>query len=172
MFTSNHDENTWSGSEFTRFGDALDVMTALTFLWEAAMPLIYTGQEIGFDRSFAFFDRDPIVDYRPDCHTELYRRFVALKHGEKALQAGERGGRMIEIENNAKDCIMTFVRETDDSRVVALLNLSPYTIHADFNTGIYAGRYIDAMSGEDTELPAHVERDMAPWSYTVLRKAH
>lgn len=172
MFTSNHDENTWSGSEFTRFGDALDVMTALTFLWEAAMPLIYTGQEIGFDRSFAFFDRDPIVDYRPDRHTELYRRFVALKHGEKALQAGERGGRMIEIENNAKDCIMTFVREMDDSRVVALLNLSPYTIHADFNTGIYAGRYIDAMSGEETELPAHVERDMAPWSYTVLRKAH
>ena len=172
IFTSNHDENTWSGSEFTRFGDALDVMTALTFLWEAAMPLIYTGQEIGFDRSFAFFDRDPIVDYRPDRHTELYRRFVALKHGEKALQAGERGGRMIEIENNAKDCIMTFVRETDDSRVVALLNLSPYTIHADFNTGIYAGRYIDAMSGEETELPAHVERDMAPWSYTVLRKAH
>ena len=172
MFTSNHDENTWSGSEFTRFGDALDVMTALTFLWEAAMPLIYTGQEIGFDRSFAFFDRDPIVDYRPDRHTELYRRFVALKHGEKALQAGERGGRMIEIENNAKDCIMTFVRETDDSRVVALLNLSPYTIHADFNTGIYAGRYIDAMSGEETELPAHVERDMAPWSYTVLRRAH
>ncbi len=88
------------------------------------------------------------------------------------MQAGERGGRMIEIENNAKDCIMTFVRETDDSRVVALLNLSPYTIHADFNTGIYAGRYIDAMSGEETELPAHVERDMAPWSYTVLRKAH
>lgn len=172
MFTSNHDENTWSGSEFTRFGDALDVMTALTFLWEAAMPLIYTGQEIGFDHSFAFFDRDPIPDYRPDRHTELYRRFVALKHGEKALQAGERGGRMIEIENNAKDCIMTFVRETDDSRVVALLNLSPYTIHADFNTGIYAGRYIDAMSGEETELPAHVECDMAPWSYTVLRKAH
>ncbi len=172
MFTSNHDENTWSGSEFTRFGDALDVMTALTFLWEAAMPLIYTGQEIGFDRSFAFFDRDPIVDYRPDRHTELYRRFVALKHGEKALQAGERGGRMIEIENNANDCIMTFVREMDDSRVVALLNLSPYTIHADFNTGIYAGRYIDTMSGEETELPAHVERDMAPWSYTVLRKAH
>ncbi len=34
------------------------------------------------------------------------------------------------------------------------------------------GVYIDAMSGEETELPAHVERDMAPWSYTVLRKAH
>ena len=34
---------------------------------------------------------------------------------------------------------MTFVRECGESRVVALLNLSPYTIHVDFNTGIYAG---------------------------------
>lgn len=171
MFTSNHDENSWSGSEFARFGDALDVMTALTFLWEAAMPLIYTGQEIGCDRSFAFFDRDPIADYRPDRHTELYRRLIALKHGEDALQAGERGGRIVEIENNAKDCIMTFVRESGHSRVVALLNLSPYTVYADFDTGIYAGRYVDAMSGEAAELPAHVGRDMAPWSYTILRKA-
>ena len=62
MFTSNHDENSWSGSEFTRFGDSLQVMTALTFLWEGAMPLIYTGQELGYDHSFEFFDRDPIEE--------------------------------------------------------------------------------------------------------------
>lgn len=96
------------------------------------MPLIYTGQEIGYDHSFAFFDRDPIMDYAANYYTEGYRKLIALKHSEAALQAGERGGRTIEIENNAKDCIMTFVRECGESRVVALLNLSPYTIHADF----------------------------------------
>lgn len=170
MFTSNHDENSWSGSEFARMGEALDVMTVLTFLWEASMPLIYTGQEVGCDHSFAFFDRDPIPEYVSGPRTDFYRRLTALKHSEKALQAGERGGRMIEIENNAKDCMMTFVRESGDSRVVAILNLSPYTIHADFNTGIYAGRYTDAMSGGRTELPPHVECDMAPWSYIVLHK--
>ena len=31
MFTSNHDENSWSGSEFVRLGPAVRVMTALTF---------------------------------------------------------------------------------------------------------------------------------------------
>ncbi len=170
MFTSNHDENSWSGSEFARFGEALDVMTVLTFLWEASIPLIYTGQEVGYDHSFAFFDRDPIPEYEPGPRTAFYRRLTALKHSEKALQAGERGGRMIEIENNAKDCMMTFVRETEGSRVVAILNLSPYTIHADFNTGIYAGSYTDAMNGGRTELPPHVECDMAPWSYIVLHK--
>ena len=170
MFTSNHDENSWSGSEWSRFGDSLEVMTALTFLWEAAMPLIYTGQEVGYDHSFEFFDKDHIPHYEPNAHTELYRKLINLKHSQKALQAGEKGGRIIEIENNAKDCLMTFVREKDDSRVVAIMNLSPYTIHADFNNGIYAGHYTNAITGDEILLPVHLEYDIKPWSYTILYK--
>ena len=171
-FTSNHDENSWSGSEQSRFGAALEVMTALTFLMPSTMPLIYTGQEVGYDHSFEFFERDhlPAELYRENRTTELYRRLCSLKHKERALDAGERGGEMIEIENNAKDCMMTFVREVEGSRVVAILNLSPYTIHADFRTGIYAGRYYDAISGEYVVLDDHVERDIVPWHYQILVK--
>ena len=171
-FTSNHDENSWSGSEQSRFGASLEVMTALTFLMPATMPLIYTGQEVGYDHSFEFFERDamPAELYRENRTTELYRRLCSLKHRQRALDAGERGGEMIEIENNAKDCMMTFVREVDGSRVVAILNLSPYTIHADFRTGIYAGRYCDAITGQSVMLDDHVERDIAPWYYQILVK--
>lgn len=171
-FTSNHDENSWSGSEQSRFGRALEVMTAMTFLMPSTMPLIYTGQEVGYDHSFAFFDRDPIPEevYKEGYATELYRRLADLKHSQRALDSGQRGGDVIEIENNAKDCMMTFVREVDGSRVVAIVNLSPYTIHADFRTGIYAGTYRDAISGERVVLDEHVERDIAPWHYQILVK--
>ena len=172
MFTSNHDENSWSGSEFDRFGAAREVMTALTFVWEAAMPLLYTGQEVGYNHSFEFFERDyiPAEKYQECEDTELYRKLIALKHSQPALQAGERGGRTIEIENNAKDCLMTFVRESGDSRVVAIMNLSPYTIHADYNNGIYAGEYTNAITGEKVLLPVHLEQDIKPWGYTLLYK--
>ncbi len=171
-FTSNHDENSWSGSEQARFGSALEVMTAMTFLMPSTMPLIYTGQEVGYNHSFEFFERDaiPAEAYVENRTTELYRRLTSLKHKEQALAAGERGGEMIEIENNAKDCMMTFVREVDGSRVVAIVNLSPYTIHADFRTGIYAGKYYDALTGERVLLDDHVERDIAPWQYQILVK--
>ena len=171
-FTSNHDENSWSGSEQSRFGAALDVMTVMTFLMPSTMPLIYTGQEVGYNHSFEFFERDaiPVEAYVENRTTELYRRLTSLKHKERALAAGERGGEMIEIENNAKDCMMTFVREVDGSRVVAIVNLSPFTIHADFRTGIYAGKYYDALSGERVVLDDHVERDIAPWQYQILVK--
>ena len=172
MFTSNHDENSWSGSEFDRFGVAREVMTALTFVWEAAMPLLYTGQEVGYNHSFEFFERDyiPAEKYQANEDTGLYRKLIALKHSQPALQAGERGGRTIEIENNAKDCLMTFVRELGDSRVVAIMNLSPYTIHADYNNGIYAGEYTNAITGEKVLLPVHLEQDIEPWGYTLLYK--
>ena len=171
-FTSNHDENSWNGTEYARFGRALDVMTAMTFLMPSTMPLIYTGQEVGYDHSFELFECDPIAeaDYKECRQTEFYRKLCALKHQQPALMAGERGGEIVEIENNAKDCIMTFVREVDGSRVVAIVNLSPYTIHADFYTGIYAGRYLDAISGERVVLDSHVERDIAPWDFQILVK--
>ena len=167
-----HDENSWSGTEFERLGDAVKTMAVLTYLLPQGQPLIYTGQEVGYDHSFDFFERDAIPEaaYSENRTTELYRRLTAMKHRCAALAAGERGGEMIEIENNAKDCIMTFVREVEGSRVVAIVNLSPYVIHADFNTGIYAGTYHDAMSGERVVLDSHVERDIAPWHYQILIK--
>ena len=168
LFTSNHDENSWSGSEFARLGDAARIMAAFTFVAPGCMPLIYTGQEVGADRSFAFFDRDPLPDLAPGPATEFYRRLCRMRRDCPALAAGERGGEMVEIRNNAEDCLMTFVREVAGSRVVAVMNLSPYTIHADFRTGIYAGSYRDAMTGEDFHLPDHVACDMTGWSFRLL----
>ena len=115
-------------------------MAALTFVLPQSMPLVYTGQEFGYDHSFAFFDRDPMVDPRPGRFTELYRLLCLLKHRNRALQAGERGGSFVEIENNAKDCLMTFVREVEGNRVLCVMNLSPYTDPRRFQYGHLSGR--------------------------------
>ncbi|MCG0712685.1 hypothetical protein IMAU70023_03181 [Lactiplantibacillus plantarum] len=63
---------------------------------------------------------------------------------------------------------MTFVRETAGDRVVAVMNLSPYTIQAVYDTGVYAGAYTDAVTGARYELPPRVDEIMAPWSYRIL----
>lgn len=169
-FTSNHDENSWSGSEFTRFGAALEPMAALTFLLPNSLPLIYTGQEFGFDHSFAFFDRDPMPKMEANNYTQFYKSMCNIYHSHKALHSADSGGSFIEIINNAPDCLLTFVREKDDDRVIVITNLSPYTIFGDFHTGIYAGEYIDAMTNKSTTLYEHMWGDIAPWSYKILTK--
>ena len=167
-FTSNHDENSWSGSEFSRFGNALDAMTALTFTLPGALPLIYTGQEFGYDHSFKFFDADPMPEMESNRYTALYHSLCTLRHNNPALLSADRGGSFIEIVNNAPDCLMTFVREKDNNRVVVIANLSPYTVFCDFRTGIYAGEYTDAMTGNTTTLYEHMWGDIRPWEYKIL----
>lgn len=169
-FTSNHDENSWSGSEFTRMGAAREIMAAFTFVVPRGMPLVYTGQEIGYDHSFAFFDRDPIGFYGGNSFTDFYRRLCTLRHSNPALAAGGNGGKMVEVRNNAEDCLLTFVREVEGNRVLVMMNMSPYAIQTDYYTGIYAGLYIDAMTGSDYEVRGHVDEVMAPWAYRILTR--
>ena len=167
-FTSNHDENSWSGSEQSRFGEALAAMSALTFVLPKSFPLIYTGQEIGYDHSFAFFDKDAMPEFEPNEATETYRRLCELKHEFSALNSADKGGSFIEINTNASDCLLTFVRENEQGRVVYIANLSPYKIFADFHTGIYAGEYENVLSGEKETLYEHTWGDMEPWSFRLL----
>ena len=147
-------------------GLAHEALSLFTFVAPRSLPLIYTGQEIGYDHVFAFFDRDPIRKYAFNEHTERYAKLARLHRENSALWAGE--GSWVEIRNNAEDCLMILVRETADNRVIAVMNLSPYTIQAEYNTGIYAGRYTDFMAGQSYELPTAVSEIMAPWSYRVL----
>ena len=135
-----------------------------------ALPLIYTGQEIGYDHSFAFFDKDAMPAFEPNQATELYRRLCEMKHSFSALRSADLGGSFIEIDNNAPDCLMTFVREDERSRVVYIANLSPYKVFTDFHTGIYAGEYVDVLTGEEITIYEHTWGDMEPWSFRLLAK--
>lgn len=58
-FTSNHDENSWQGTEMERMGSARHAMAVLCYALNG-MPLIYNGQETSLDRRLAFFEKDEI----------------------------------------------------------------------------------------------------------------
>ncbi len=171
-FTSNHDENSWQGTEQARFGDALNVMSLFTFVAPRSMPLIYTGQEVGYNHSFEFFDRDAIPEgeYVANDTTAYYKALIDLKHNYTSLQAAEMGGRWCMINNNAEDCLLILVRENDADSVISIMNMSPYTIQACYNTGVYAGEYTNGLSGAVETLPTEVNEFMEPWSFKILTR--
>lgn len=57
MFTSNHDENSWPGRNSSAWATRHAVMALLTFTLPNGQPLVYTGQEMGFDHRFEFFEK-------------------------------------------------------------------------------------------------------------------
>lgn len=86
-FTSNHDENSWSGTEFARMGDAVKAMTVLCWTLPHTQPLIYTGQEVGNLHSFEFFEKDVAPEWEEGEYSEFYRRLAELKHDHPALDS-------------------------------------------------------------------------------------
>jgi len=122
-FTSNHDENSWSGTEFEREGDAANACAVLCFTLPQSQPLIYTGQEIGLSRRLAFFEKDPITDWFPNEYTTFWKQLVDLKHRNPALAAGERGGEAVWWElPEGKDGIVAFHREVKGNKVIVIAN--------------------------------------------------
>lgn len=126
MFTSNHDENSWAGTEFERMGDAAQVMAVLTFTLPNGQPLIYTGQEMGWNHRFQFFEKDPIPMWEENDYTAFYRNLIRFRHDHPALRAGEKGGRFEVV--STEDSTLVFRRVLPDDVVTVTAQLkSPWS---------------------------------------------
>ena len=122
-FTSNHDENSWSGTEFEREGAAANACAVLCFTLPGSQPLIYTGQEIGLSRRLEFFEKDPITDWSANAYTTFWKKLVDLKHNNPALAAGEKGGDIVWWElPEGLDGLVAFHREVKGNKVIVLAN--------------------------------------------------
>jgi glycosidase len=75
-FTSNHDENSWHGSDQEHYGPAFKAMAVLAATLPG-MPLIYGGQEAGLDKRLEFFEKDPIV-WKASPNEALYTWLLKL----------------------------------------------------------------------------------------------
>lgn len=125
MFTSNHDENSWAGTEFERMGDAVKAMAVLTFTLPNGQPLIYTGQEMGWNKRFEFFEKDHIPAWEQNEYTTFYKELIALRHDNPVLSAGERGGAIQYIES-VPETVFAFERKCEEcnNRVAVYVNFS------------------------------------------------
>ena len=157
MFTSNHDENSWAGSEYERMGLASHTMAMLTFVLPQGMPLIYTGQEIGLDRRLKFFEKDPIEDWTETPMADLYRSLIALRHDNPALASGEKGGQAVFPEDpSMPEQVLYFSREVKGNKVIVMANLSSNDVSFSFPLdGVYKEylRGHEYHKGEGVTLP-------------------
>ena len=151
-FTSNHDENSWNGSEFERMGDAARTFAVLTYMLPG-IPLIYSGQEVGFNHRLAFFEKDSINWNDPDHFTAFYQSLIQLRKANKALFSPELGGKLEEITTSKPDEIFAIQRKVENNRLIAVFNLSPNTV--DFTV-------------ENNDLPAKMQ--LSPWEYKIITK--
>lgn len=166
-FITNHDENSWNGTEFERMGDALKAMAVLAFTFDG-MPLIYSGQEAGLNKRLAFFEKDTIAWDNLHTYEPFYRTLLDLKRKNKALWNGAAGSEpvIVPVEDDSK--VLVYVREKEGNKVLVLLNLSPESQDVVLNAKDLEGSYSNIFANSTTAIAAGTSIKLNAWDYVVL----
>ena len=120
-FTSNHDINSWQGSDAELYGDGFEAFAVLAATLPG-MPLVYGGQEAVLDQRLAFFEKDP-VQWKTRAREAFYTRLLGLKHRHPALANGALGA-PVQLLATGNDHVLAFERVAGADRVRVVLNLS------------------------------------------------
>jgi cyclomaltodextrinase / maltogenic alpha-amylase / neopullulanase len=166
-FTSNHDENSWNGTEFERMGDGAVAFAVLSGTMEG-MPLIYNGQEVGMNKRLAFFDKDPIV-WTESPMFNIYTRLNLLKRNNPALWNGNHGAPMQRFETE-NDRVYAFHRTKDVYSVVVVINMSADSARVSLTTDNLQYTYKDIFNDSIFEMSPIFNTNLGPWDYKVYAR--
>jgi glycosidase len=163
MFTSNHDENSWNGTEYEKYGEGAKALAVLSCTWPV-MPLIYSGQELPNTKRLKFFDKDEIEWNGDPALSSFYKtllqcrkRLPAVRYGNVAIMA-----------TGEQDKIIAFTRQHEKQVIVVILNLSSsekakITLHHPDLRGVFTSLF----SGLQYEFTQTMEFEPGPWGHLV-----
>ena len=136
-FITNHDENSWAGTEFERMGDAAELFAVFTYI-VPGMPLIYTGQLSGNHHRLEFFEKDLIDTDEEYAQYDLYKKLNNLRERNKALFSPEVGAPMerVACDNEAIfACKRVKEGRWHTNSVMAVMNMSGERQNVTLETG-------------------------------------
>ena len=168
-FTSNHDENTWNGTEYEKYGKAAKAFAVFSCTWYGIL-MIYSGQELPNYKRLHFFDKDQI-EWKQQCELhDFYRTLLHMRKTNAALRAADTNVVTYKIETNNDDKIFAFVRKNGGDEVLAILNLSAEIIILEIFNDILNGRFINVFDKDVIDLSEKQNIELQPWNYLVYEK--
>ncbi|MDU0371808.1 alpha-amylase family glycosyl hydrolase [Hymenobacter endophyticus] len=157
-FTSNHDVNSWDGTEYERLGPLALPFAVLTVLLPG-MPLVYTGQEAALSRRLQFFDRDTIGWYTIPLQ-EFYTKLLQLKRRHPALRNGDTSSRFRRLPGPEQ--LYGFLRGKEGATVLCVINAeareTPLTLPAEADgtwRDVFSGQQLLFQQGDELSVPGH-----------------
>lgn len=160
-FTSNHDENSWAGTEFERLGDGHQAFAAFVTTIDG-IPLIYSGQEEPLRKRLEFFEKDTIPFEKFE-YENFYTTLLNLKKNNKALWNGDDGG--ISKRINASDTVYAFIREKDGDRFIGIFNFSAQPQTTQLSAPVEGMKNV--FTGETGAIASQTDITLAPWEFRL-----
>lgn len=164
-FTTNHDENSWNGTVFERYGEGHLAFATLAFTIHG-MPLVYSGQEAGNSKVLRFFDKDTI-EWGDIPYQDFYSTLLHANREHEALWNGHYGGDFIKLQTADDARIYAFMRKKDTSEVITVVNLSDKPALIEFRSAL-SGNYESIFNQQVLSVFTNGEINLEPWGYQVF----
>jgi alpha-amylase len=160
-FTTNHDENSWNGTEYERFGDAYKTAAVFTQTMHRSLPLIYSGQEDGNKKRLLFFEKDPIPWSGKYELADFYKTLLTLRKTNPALATD---ASFKNLQLGAGNAIYAYAREKQGRKVLVLLNLSPKPQSVKITDATLGAMPINVFTGKPESI---TELTIEAWGHRV-----
>ena len=163
LFTSNHDENSYYGTEYEKYGTCAQALAVFTCTWPG-IPLVYSGQELPNKKRLAFFEKDEITWSDQVQLHDFYKAMLNLRAQNKALQENASVLTLL-----AKDkSILAYLCRRQKDKVFVIMNLSSQTVDFEIDHPAIAGFYEDLFSGRKVELNRRQNYSFNPGEYKLF----
>jgi glycosidase len=168
-FTTNHDENSWNGTEYEKYGEMAKGLAVFSCTWPG-VPLIYSGQEMPNMKRLKFFEKDAIEwTGQYELH-KFYKTLLNLRLNNPALSADTETASNYRITTSEDEKIFSFLRKSGEREVLVCLNLSPSKTTFNVNDTRVTGTFIEIFSGTSTDLNQSKTIEIQPWGFVVYEK--
>lgn len=164
FFTSNHDENSWNGTEYEKYGVAAKPWAVFTFTWKG-MPLIYSGQELPNQKRLSFFDKDLIEWKGPPALHDFYKILNQLRKDHPVIVNGS----TFNLPSNHPGSL-AFLRMDEKETVLVLLNVSMQAIKMECVHEKLVGNFTQIFSGLTYQFNNSIHFELMPGDYFVYVK--
>jgi len=169
-FTTNHDENSWNGTEYEKYGEMAKALAVFSATWNG-IPLMYSGQELPNTKRIKFFEKDVIGWTGTNTLHDFYAALLQLKNNNPALRSGDTAVQTFRISTSDPKHIMAYLRKSGSSEVLVLLNLSAgKNLHFDITDAHVSGTYKNVFSGAANDFTSEKSFEMQGWEYLVYEK--
>lgn len=170
-FTSNHDENSWNGTEYEKYGKMAKALAVFSCTWNG-VPLMYSGQELPMvDKRLKFFDKDPIPWTGKYELQDFYKTLLTLRATHPALRGADSAVKTYKLNTTENDKIFAYVRKNGEQEVLVVLNLSDTDkLRFDINDGNLSSIFKNVFSGAANDFSKDKSFEMQAYEYIVYVK--
>ena len=167
-FTSNHDENSWNGTEYEKYGDAAKAFAVFSCTWPG-VPLMYSGQEDANKKRLKFFEKDPIEWSGKFELQSFYKTLFQLRMENPSLIA-DSTSYTYRLHTSDNNNLFAYLRKKGNKEVLVVLNLSPNKLRFDLVDPRISGIFKNVFSGAANDFTTEKSFEMQGWEYLVYEK--